>query len=338
MGWIMSISQVGSALGAAAPYTFNFPVQGSAASQSASSAVSSSPSSSVSLGVLPSTIQGYSAPIEGELFNDAYGLGGVAARSLSDGTASAGTTADGSGDTSDVNGPASSLIQEGGYLANFADMSLMALGIISPSQGSEVSFSSLSYNVSESAAAGVSQQGGQSVAAFGAEEQAQFVGQGQITANGQTYDFQIEVDVDMSVQAEAATATGGTTQQNNVASSPTNIPLSAPSITGNPSSGASASNGASDNMSGSFALGSSDLLNWNTILEQSQNLLDLLQSMGMADQPAQAGAAGSANAMAGSTATSAATNAASAGATAGSGASQSAASSATPTTQAAQAA
>ncbi|HEX7642176.1 MAG TPA: hypothetical protein VF472_08220 [Burkholderiaceae bacterium] len=154
--------------------------------------------------------------------------------------------------------------KEASYLGNIADASLVALGIITPDQqsGTQISFDSLSYQVSSSASAGISRQNGQMVAQYGSDQQAEFVGQGHITtADGRTFDFQIEVDLEQSQQAEA---TGNS-------SAPGNAP--APSSSDNAASPAA-----------STAQASSDPINWDEILKQSKGLIDLLESIGKLDQ------------------------------------------------------
>src|SRR6185437_12924752 len=93
------------------------------------------------------------------------------------------------------------------YLGGMADASLIAMGVITPDQqaGTQITFSSLSYNVTDTESASISQQNGQTTAAYGSEQQAEFVGQGQITtSDGRTFDFQIEVDLDQTQQVESS--------------------------------------------------------------------------------------------------------------------------------------
>ncbi|HEX8957663.1 MAG TPA: hypothetical protein VF798_15390, partial [Burkholderiaceae bacterium] len=128
--------------------------------------------------------------------------------------------------------------------------------------GTQISFDSLSYQVSSSASAGISRQSGQTVAEYGSDQQAEFVGQGHITtADGRTFDFQIEVDLEQSRQAETAGNIGALG----------NAPAPSPS-----------DNAASN--TASAAQSSSDPINWDEILKQSKGLIDLLESIGKVAQ------------------------------------------------------
>jgi len=162
--------------------------------------------------------------------------------------------------------------QEASYLGGLANASLAALGIITPDQeaGTQITFDSLSYNVSSSASAGVAQSGGQTLAAYGSSQEAQFIGQGEITtADGQTYDFQIEVDMGQSEQVQESGSGDASTSG---ISLPWSTNSSSPTPDASPASGAAS------------GIGSSGLINWNAILDQSKSLLELLDSMGQATQ------------------------------------------------------
>lgn len=214
----------------------------------------------------------YGSP--GQRTSPAVAAGGAAGDqvSLSDASrmlAALGGGADASGNTassSDNSAGSSDFAQEASYLGGIADASLVALGIITPDQQSstQVSFDSLSYQVSSSVAAGYSQQNGQTVAEYGSEQQAQFVGQGHITtADGRTFDFQIEVDLDQSQRVEAAS--GGNSSGN----APANVQSGA-----DPAAAASrAATGAASSQS------PLDPINWDAILKQSKSLIDLLESI-----------------------------------------------------------
>jgi hypothetical protein len=191
-----------------------------------------------------------------------------------------GTTDSSSGNGgSDASG-SSDFNQEAAYLGGVADASLVAMGIITPDQqaGTQITFDSLSYNVSSSASAGISQQNGQAVAEYGSQQQAEFIGQGHITtADGRTLDFQIEVDLDQSQQVEAATgsdALGNAQSGNDSAALAANgTPSTLPATSANASSGIASPTTAS---AGS--------INWDEILKESKSLIDLLESIGKANQ------------------------------------------------------
>ncbi len=228
-------------------------------------------------------------------------------------SASAGNTSgagsNGTTGSSGIAAPGSSDFgQEALYLGGITDASLVAMGIITPDQqaGTQITFNSLSYNVSSSASAGISQQNGQTVAAYGTEQQAEFVGQGQITtSDGRTFDFQVEVDLDQSQQIEAAGGTGagaaGASQSSNdtAALAANATPPALP-----PTADNSSSSGASPTAA------SGDLINWDAILNQSKSLMNLLESIGKENQAAQVNgvANGAANGVANGVANRAASN------------------------------
>jgi hypothetical protein len=130
--------------------------------------------------------------------------------------------------------------QEQQLLTTLTDKSLAALGIVSTADeaNTQISFSSLSYDVSSSATASVSQQGQQSSAQIGDTQDATLVGQGEITtADGTQYAFQIELQVGDSEQASATSDSG-----NANASTNTNTNTSAsPSTNANSGTNAAAS-------------------------------------------------------------------------------------------------
>ena len=343
----MSLSQAGNALSAVTPFALNWRgLAGYQHNSTADQAVSSlndaaqnqqmstdfgNNSVQVSLSAAARALAAFDGSGTSSSAGGASGTAGAGSAGASGGTdAAGGSLAPG---TSDFD-------QEAAYLGGLTDSSLVAMGIITPDQqaGTQITFSSLSYNVSESASASVSQQDGQTVATLGSEQQAEFVGQGQITtSDGRTYDFEVEVDLDQSQQLAAASGTGAAAQSNVLddtvpTAGPDNVPLTAPSVVGNPPT----SDASADASSGSFLSGTG--LNWNSILDQSQSLLELLDSLGMANSATQSSAAANA---AGVTTSSSNANTASsasstqgAGAAAASGTSQSAAN----TAQASQAA
>lgn len=191
------------------------------------------------------------------------------------------TSSSGSGGTDGTG--SSDFDQEAQYLGGVADASLVAMGIITPDQqaGTQITFDSLSYNVSSSTSAGISQQNGQTIAQYGSEQQAQFVGQGHITtADGRTFDFQVEVDMDQSQQAEAATSgsLGSAQSGNNQAGFATNsVPSTVPPISQDASSSLASPTASSPGS-----------INWDEILKESKSLIDLLESIGKQTQAANA--------------------------------------------------
>lgn len=278
----MSISQAGAAQNAAAPFALNWRgLAGYGYDSSADQAVSSLNAASA----------------QQQMSSD---FGNNSAQVTLSDAARALAAFDGNGPASGGSG-SSDFNQEALYLGGITDASLVAMGIITPDQqaGTQITFDSLSYNVSSSASAGISEQNGQAVAAYGSEQQAEFVGQGHITtADGRTFDFQVEVDLDQSRQIEAA---GGADALNNAGGDSAALAANAtppelPPTSSNAPAGIASPNAA--------AAGSID---WNAILTQSKSLIELLESIGMAGQ---AGADGSSGVNSANSAASASQNAA----------------------------
>jgi hypothetical protein len=292
----MSVSQAGAASNSIAPYALNWRgLSGYQHNSSADQAVSSVNAASKHQAV-SSNYGGDSAQVT--LSDAARAL--AALTNSGSGTAGDGDSSSGSGASGSTSGSAgatgatgsSDFDQEAQYLGGVADASLVALGIITPDQqsGTQITFNSLSYNVSSSASAGVSQQNGQAIAAYSSEQQAEFVGQGQITtADGRTFDFQIEVDLDQSQQAEAVGSAGasGDTQS---ASNPSALAANSAS-SGVAGDAANASSSAAPSSSSSGGL-----INWDEILKESKGLFDLLASLGQQNQADSATAANTASA------------------------------------------
>ena len=215
--------------------------------------------------------------------------------------------------------------QEQQLLTTLTDKSLAALGIVSTADeaNTQISFSSLSYDVSSSATASISQQGQQSSAQIGSTQDATLIGQGEITTpDGTQYAFQIELQVGDSEQASATSDSGNANASTNTSASPSTNPstdtntgtnatavssqqpsnllaqlVNALSQSGSSSSasGSNASNnfltgnnGASAPTSGTSQSGQSASpssgINWNAILNQTASLFDLLDSMATSSQ------------------------------------------------------
>ena len=213
-------------------------------------------------------------------------------------------------------GATTDFTQEQQMLTTLTDKSLAALGIISTADeaNTQISFNSLSYQVSSSAAAAVGQQGQQTIAALGASQDATFDGQGTIvTPDGTHYTFQISLELDQSAVAASTSGASGTTSDasdtsnsgadavgsNNVGNTaqqqPSNLlaqlvnaigfPSASP-IT-SPTNSSSLQNSQSDSSTGSAnglgASGSSTSassgINWDAILKQTASLFDLLDSL-----------------------------------------------------------
>jgi len=140
-----------------------------------------------------------------------------AARALlaQDSASGSGSNSSGSSGNSSSSG-SSDFSQESQLLTTLTDKSLAAMGIVSPSDeaNTQITFNSLSYDVSDTSSAGVSQQGQQFGAAVGNSEEATMVGEGQIvTSNGTTYDFQIQLQVGQS-DAAGVSSSGNTGTDN----------------------------------------------------------------------------------------------------------------------------
>jgi hypothetical protein len=307
----MALSQVGNTLSSLAPFALNWRGLGgyahdSGADRTAASLNAATKRQAMSTDFGDDSAQvSLSAPARALAAFSGNGAGSSASGQSSGDTAG-GSLASGSSDFGN----------EALYLGGMADASLVAMGIITPDQqaGTQITFSSLSYNVTDSESASISQQNGQTVAAYGSEQQAEFVGQGQITtADGRTFDFQIEVDLDQSQQVEASGNAAGSAQSNiDSAALAANAapPVLPPTSDNGPSSIASPS------------VASADSINWDQILKQSQSLIDLLDSIGKESQAVQSNGANGANANAANAASGTnATNAAQGGSAAGASAS-----------------
>ncbi|HSY26657.1 MAG TPA: hypothetical protein VK832_04065 [Burkholderiaceae bacterium] len=121
------------------------------------------------------------------------------------------------GQNSDAAG-SSDFAQEQQLLTTLTDKSLAALGIVSTADeaSTQISFSSLSYDVSSSTTASINQQGQQSSVQASNTQEATLIGQGEITtADGTQYAFQVELQVDQGVQATATSDSGNTNAASN---------------------------------------------------------------------------------------------------------------------------
>ncbi|MBV8635846.1 MAG: hypothetical protein JO002_15225 [Burkholderiaceae bacterium] len=271
----MSLSQAGT-LSSLAPFALNWPGLAGYARNSSADQTASSLNSASKRQPLSSSFGNDSAQVS---LSDA-------ARALAafENGGSGSDASSGSNNSSSSNPAPGSpdFSNEALYLGGVADASLVAMGIITPDQqaGTQITFDSLSYNVSSSTSAGISQQNGQTVAAYSSEQQAEFVGQGHITtSDGRTFDFQVEVDLDQSQQVEAVGGEGlGSTQSSgdNAALAASATPPSLPPLSSNSSSGIASPSAAT---AGS--------INWDEILKQSKSLIDLLEAIGTANQAAQ---------------------------------------------------
>jgi hypothetical protein len=293
----MSLTQAGAASNTAVPLAVNWPGLSGYQRNSAADQTVSSVNAASKRQQLASDFGNNSTQVS--LSDAARALAAFSGNGANSSGSS--TSSSGSGGTDGTG--SSDFDQEAQYLGGVADASLVAMGIITPDQqaGTQITFDSLSYNVSSSTSAGISQQNGQTIAQYGSEQQAQFVGQGHITtADGRTFDFQVEVDMDQSQQVEAATGgnLGSAQSGNNNAGFATNgVPSAVPPISENASSGIASPTTSS--------VGS---INWDEILKDSKSLIDLLESIGKETQAANAAANNSANSSAGN-ATSAANSA-----------------------------
>lgn len=207
--------------------------------------------------------------------------------------------------------------QEAQLLGGVADKALAAMGLISTADeaGAQVSFDSLTYQVSSSVSSSVSasqtQQGSRVTSQFGQQNEAVFAGAGHIvTADGRSFDFQIKLQLDESEQTSQSAGTSSNTPSGatNSASAPSaslaqllrgDSPSALGSLFGNvpalASGGDSSSGSAGASGTQGGTSGSSGLINWDAILKQSKSLIDLLDSLAGAQQgvtgPAPSGSA-----------------------------------------------
>jgi hypothetical protein len=205
-----------------------------------------------------------------------------AARALQAQDANAGSAQSGSPD----------MTQEEQLLTSLTDKSLAALGIVSASNESstQVTFDSVSYNVSSSAStsqqtqqSGVQGQagGGQSSTQFSNTQNATFTGEGHIvTADGQDFEFQIELQLNQSDQGAIAGGTGNTES----AAATAGVGPFQQQTSG--ASGAASANLQADSSTGHLGDSqttqpntSTPTINWDAILKQTQTLFDLLDSL-----------------------------------------------------------
>jgi hypothetical protein len=208
-----------------------------------------------------------------------------AALALQTSGANAGTSAGSQSTSPDI-------AQEEQLLTTLADKSMAALGIITPAEesGTQVTFDSVSYNVSSSESvseqsqqAGASGSGGaQTSTQFSATQAATFTGEGEIvTANGQDFKFQIQLQLGQSEQGTVGTAATGAatgTASSSPASTSSSDPLSqlldglqsSPTSNNANSAGGNVSNAAPTSSTG---------INWDAILQQSESLFNLLDSL-----------------------------------------------------------
>jgi hypothetical protein len=207
-------------------------------------------------------------------------------------------------DASGTQSGSSSVVQEEQLLTTLTDKSLAALGIISAADesGTQITFNSVSYNVSASAS--VTQQshqssgqaygasnppsaGSQSSAQFSSAQDATFIGEGHIvTADGRSFEFQIELQLDQSATAagtgnttSAASASGAGSsrlpQQQSMISNVAGANPEANLSVGN--TGVLTSNPVDSQASQSST--SPIAINWDAILKQTKTLFDLLDSL-----------------------------------------------------------
>jgi len=178
----------------------------------------------------------------------------------------------------------SNFAQEQQLLTTLADKSLAALGITSTADeaATQVSFDSLSYQVTSTATASFAEQGQQSSALLGSAQDATFAGEGTIvTPDGTQYTFQIALQLDQSGQIAATTggdnsnAGAGTNAVNTATQQqPSNLLAQLVNAIG-PSSATSNTPGAQAGQSATSSTG----INWDAILKQTASLFDLLDSM-----------------------------------------------------------
>jgi hypothetical protein len=200
-------------------------------------------------------------------------------------------------DASGTQSGSSSVVQEEQLLTTLTDKSLAALGIISAADesGTQITFNSVSYNVSASAS--VTQQshqssgqaygasnppsaGSQSSAQFSSAQDATFI------ADGRSFEFQIELQLDQSATAagtgnttSAASASGAGSsrlpQQQSMISNVAGANPEANLSVGN--TGVLTSNPVDSQASQSST--SPIAINWDAILKQTKTLFDLLDSL-----------------------------------------------------------
>ncbi len=189
--------------------------------------------------------------------------------------------------------------QEAQLLSGVADKALAAMGIISVADeaNTQVSFDALSYQVSSSTSASASvvqsQQGQQLTSQYGQQQEAVLSGEGHIvTADGRSFEFQIQLQLDQSEQISQSSSTGtGNTAGNGANASDASgglasaLPASLAQLFGSNSSGATSSASPSSATAAQNTTGNGpDSINWDAILKQSKSLIDLLDSLAGAGQ------------------------------------------------------